>query len=69
MVKQGKKKACKSANFYHSESKDWLLININTAKHTDKIKNMLFVEQEALCKWTLYADDTSLFSVFHDSAA
>ena len=27
---------------------------------------MLFVEREALCKCTLYADDTSLFSVFQD---
>ena len=40
-----------------------LIIDINTAEHTDKIKIVFFVERETLCECKLYAEDTSLFSV------
>ena len=46
-----------------------LITNINTAEHTNKIKNLLFVEGKALSECKLYADVTSLFSVFHDTDA
>ena len=46
-----------------------LIIDINTAEHTDKIKDVHFVERYRLCACQLYADDASLFSVFHDTDA
>ena len=43
-----------------------LIININTAELSDKIKNLLFVDSGTIFECKSYVDGTSLFSIFHD---